>query len=187
MHRRDRIFIWGTVRLYLGNGSLAGWQGLVWYDLKRLPMDMLSLNLYLRCIHVRRGSLTKCISGELAELVLEGIATRTRQKRKYAFPISKIMEQLKLALANKEAEQLFMRDERDRDRWDRYTYVAKAEARFSNLKGHAEQLKLELATKKAKQLFIRDERDRDRWDRYTHETNAEARFSIFQSQISWSS
>ena len=46
------------------------------------------------------------------------------------------MEQLKLALAKKKTKQLFMRDERDRDRWDRYTYVAKAEACFSNLKDH---------------------------------------------------
>ena len=50
------------------------------------------------------------------------------------FPISKIMEQFKLALANKEAKQLFIRDERDRDRWDRYTHATKAELRFSNLK-----------------------------------------------------
>ena len=46
------------------------------------------------------------------------------------------MEQLKLALANREAEQLFIRDERNRDRWDRYTHETNAEARFSNLKDH---------------------------------------------------
>ena len=57
------------------------------------------------------------------------------------------MEQLKLELATKKAKQLFIRDERDRDRWDRYTHETKAEARFSvPISKIVEQLKLALCT-----------------------------------------
>ena len=82
---------------------------------------------------------------------------------------------MKLALTNKEAVQLFIRDERDRDRWERYKRQKRKYA--LPISSKMEQLKLALAKEKAKQLFIRDERDCDRWDRCTHETKAEPRFS----------
>ena len=88
------------------------------------------------------------------------------------------MEQLKLALTNKEAVQLFIRDERDRDRWDRYKRQKRKYA--LPISSKMEQLKLALANKEAEQLFISDERDRDRWGRYTHETKAELRSSNLQ-------
>ena len=71
------------------------------------------------------------------------------------------MEQLNLALAKKEAEQLVIRDERDRDRRDRYTHETNAEARFSNLIDHG-TVEDGACEQEAEQLFIRDERDRDR-------------------------